>query len=260
MDRKSRNNNYGRSASEKDRRQRCSEYDKNISNKRRRSDEIEEYPGVFKIRLIGNNTYGNESTNKYLKGCFFFKAVHVKKLSHQDAYKEIDILKLISSDSIQKLIHFEVHLDFVLLAFEDYVKDFSDVFYSIKNKEYEDVFYNIKNEDAIKQLGDGIEYLHDRNIVHRNIQPEAILIMSGEAYMKLIVKISGFQYASASSKENNRKLIPVKDRFWEPPEMKTDKMYTKKSDIYCFGCFIACLTQNPIDQQKPFLYFEPKQL
>jgi len=90
-------------------------------------------------------------------------------------------------------------------------------------------------EDTTKsftgQILDGLEYLHSKNILHRDLRADNILIeMNG------ICKISGF---SLSKRTGGGAASPMQGTvYWMAPEVihPQGKLYTAKVDIWSLGC------------------------
>jgi serine/threonine protein kinase len=80
------------------------------------------------------------------------------------------------------------------------------------------------------QMSLGLEYLHDRNILHRDIKSLNVLLKNGRA------KLSDFGQSKikvASSSGNSANSIGTIR--WKAPELFDGEKYTQKSDIYSLG-------------------------
>lgn len=85
--------------------------------------------------------------------------------------------------------------------------------------------------DYIKQLCEGLHYLHSVNILHRDIKPENLIINNG------ICKLIDFGSTTRVDEEINFiKGTSIKTLNYTPPEaFDADKKYGKISDIYQIG-------------------------
>lgn len=106
--------------------------------------------------------------------------------------------------------------------------------------------YNVFREPLIRnfvrQILEGLSYLHDRNIIHRDIKGANVLVDN-----KGGVKISDFgisKRVEASTMLNqgpsgsNRPSLQG-SVFWMAPEVVRQSTHTKKADIWSLGCLIV---------------------
>ncbi|XP_048558992.1 serine/threonine-protein kinase STY13-like [Triticum urartu] len=87
--------------------------------------------------------------------------------------------------------------------------------------------YKIVVEFAL-DLANGLSYLHSKNIVHRNVKPESMLLGTEEA----VVKIADFGFACVQAK-NPEDMTGALG--YMAPEVIEGKPYDRKSDVYSFG-------------------------
>ncbi|KAJ9111554.1 hypothetical protein QFC20_002527 [Naganishia adeliensis] len=93
-------------------------------------------------------------------------------------------------------------------------------------------------KNFVRQILTGLEYLHDKGIVHRDIKGANILVDN-----KGGVKISDF---GISKKVENNLLSTMRlnrpslqgSVFWMAPEVVKQTAYTKKADIWSVGCLV----------------------
>ncbi|XP_023633206.1 serine/threonine-protein kinase ATG1t isoform X2 [Capsella rubella] len=87
----------------------------------------------------------------------------------------------------------------------------------------------------MKQIGAGLEIIHDNHIIHRDLKPENILLVgSGD---ELVLKIADFSLA--------RKLVPGKyletvcgSPFYMAPEVLQFQRYNEKADMWSVGAIL----------------------
>jgi mitogen-activated protein kinase kinase kinase len=91
----------------------------------------------------------------------------------------------------------------------------------------------IKN--FLKQSLQGLVYLHDREIIHRDIKGANILVDN-----KGIVKISDFGVSKKLDNEPNiiNRASFQGSVFWMSPEVVKNHHYTRKADIWSIGCLL----------------------
>ena len=79
----------------------------------------------------------------------------------------------------------------------------------------------------------GLAFLHDRHVIHRDIKSDNILInMDGE------VRLADFGYAVQLTEENNARKTKVGTVCWMAPELiRGERKYNTSVDIWSFGVF-----------------------
>ena len=86
---------------------------------------------------------------------------------------------------------------------------------------------------TLYQVALGLQHMHARNVLHRDIKNEKILCRpNGE------VKIKSTSYSTVLSKEVPRRQTQKGNiRFGMSPEWAKGVSYSKEVDIWAFGCF-----------------------
>lgn len=88
------------------------------------------------------------------------------------------------------------------------------------------------------QIGSALRHLHQIQICHRDVQPEAFLLAEGGALMETGVKLVDFSSAKEYSSDV-RMLSKVCTLHYVAPEIVTsDNGYTEKVDIWSFGVLL----------------------
>lgn len=94
----------------------------------------------------------------------------------------------------------------------------------------------------VRQILQGLKYLHDRNIIHRDIKGANVLVDN-----KGGIKISDFGISkkvdprllsSESSNHGNNRVSLQGSVYWMAPEVVKQTSYTLKADIWSLGCLI----------------------
>ncbi|EAX98600.1 CAMK family protein kinase [Trichomonas vaginalis G3] len=86
-------------------------------------------------------------------------------------------------------------------------------------------------KDVFKQLAEGIQYLHNNNIVHRDIKPDNVLIQDDGNVMLCDFSVSK-QLSSSDELVDDTQGTPA---FRAPEEQLTDPFDAKKSDVWSYG-------------------------
>jgi len=101
--------------------------------------------------------------------------------------------------------------------------------------------FNISNDrkrNMLRQAAIGLKYLHQQNILHKNINPKNVLITAPNCKGVEVVKLR-------SQSEP--------DEAYFAPETQTLGRYEKKSDIFALGCvfhYIIHNGQHPFDDSE----------
>ncbi|XP_048135566.1 mitogen-activated protein kinase kinase kinase 1-like isoform X2 [Rhodamnia argentea] len=102
--------------------------------------------------------------------------------------------------------------------------------------------YNLRDSQVsayTRQILYGLKYLHDQNVVHRDIKCANILVDASGA-----VKLADFGLAKAT-KMNDAKSSKG-TAFWMAPEVLKNRSYGLAADIWSLGCTVLeMLTQRP---------------
>ncbi|CAB3408984.1 unnamed protein product [Caenorhabditis bovis] len=103
-------------------------------------------------------------------------------------------------------------------------------------------FAMAKKMELIYQASCGIAYIHDKNLMHRDIAARNCLYGGGQ------VKISDFGLSREGKeyKMDLSKKVPIR---WLPPETIKTGIYTPKVDVYAFGIMAWEITE---DGQEPY--------
>lgn len=90
----------------------------------------------------------------------------------------------------------------------------------------------------------GLEHLHNKDIIHRDIKSDNIMISSAGK-----VKITDFGYGAQLSKENDKRKTVVGTPYWMAPEVIQGAQYDTKADIWSTG--VMCIEM--IDGLPPYM-------
>ncbi|KAI9550630.1 hypothetical protein GHT06_000621 [Daphnia sinensis] len=199
--------------------------------------------------LLGQGGFGT-----VFKGKFGGREVAVKRveLRHVNKREEEAMLKL-EHPNIVKLLHCEKDNDFMYYALELCVASLDQLFLESDNPKK----YNGPMPRQIKvfsQLAKGLEHIHSKNIIHRDIKPHNIFIMQRPGKNEeIIIKWSDFGLAKSVNEKGLHSWSGVRGtRTWYAPEVleklingekaENEEFWgTVKSDVFVLGLVFGYL-------------------
>eukprot|EP01111_Echinosteliopsis_oligospora_P007701 TRINITY_DN22970_c0_g1_i1.p1 TRINITY_DN22970_c0_g1~~TRINITY_DN22970_c0_g1_i1.p1 ORF type:complete len:240 (-),score=2.42 TRINITY_DN22970_c0_g1_i1:609-1328(-) len=201
--------------------------------------EVSEKRAYQVIRQIGQGTFGRvyEALDHHQRRVAIKR---VEKMSHFVS-REVEILQTIQHDNCIKLLDVflscpdgsdrkwqNIVLEFCPFTLSSYMKTQSPSHMMIKS-----LFY---------QLCLGLHHLHSRNISHRDLTPNNILITA-----KNKLKIADFGSAKTLD-DNHVSMSYICSRYYRAPELLMGcSTYTTKIDVWSVGCiFGEMLLGKPI--------------
>lgn len=161
---------------------------------------------------------------------------HDRKKSMLSALeREIELLKVLEHENIVQYLYSSLDDEF-LNIFLEYVPGGSVATLLQNYGAFEETL--VRN--FVRQILRGLNYLHERDIIHRDIKGANILVDN-----KGGVKISDF----GISKKADGNIMPGGNRmnrpslqgsvFWMAPEVVKQTGHTKKADIWSVGCLVV---------------------
>jgi len=86
-----------------------------------------------------------------------------------------------------------------------------------------------------RQLLEGVKYLCDRDVMHRDLKPQNLLVDQDGT-----LKIADFGIATMVKTDQPQKYsYTAFTRWYSPPEVLSEIMYDKKADLWSVGCILA---------------------
>lgn len=144
---------------------------------------------------------------------------------------EIMILQQLHHDNIIKLYEYKFDGDYIFLVTE-YCNN-NDL--SIWMKQEHTIEEKI---DIIKQITNGIHYLHEHRILHRDIKPQNILLHNG------LIKICDFGFSLMIKEQLQMCMTICGTPLFMSPELLFMKPYTIKSEIWSLGILFYMIVYN----------------
>ena len=169
------------------------------------------------------------------------KEININKISSEINYskekleKEIKLINSFPSNYFLKIFEYFQYPENVFhIITENYQSDLSELIkqqITKKNFFSENIIISI-----FSQIFNGIKYLHDLNILHRNINPSNIVLISNKTVK---ISISNFFLRSLFN-ENERSITFVNNNYLEymSPEMAMNIPYSFKNDIWALGVLL----------------------
>ena len=169
------------------------------------------------------------------------KEININKISNEINYskekleKEIKLINSFPSNYFLKIFEYFQYPENVFhIITENYQSDLSEL---IKQQITKKIFFSENIIISIfTQIFNGIKYLHDLNILHRNINPSNIVLISNKTVK---ISISNFFLRSLFN-ENERSITFVNNNYLEymSPEMVMNIPYSFKNDIWALGVLL----------------------
>ena len=182
---------------------------------------------------LGRGTYAivKLATHKITKQKYAMK-VYTKELlldpQKRNAVKnEVAVLKNLNHDNIMKLYEVIDTSNNLYLVLE-YVNGLSLL--DIINKETNRVIGQSRAIKLFSQIVNGIAYCHSKNIAHRDIKLENILVLKDD-----IIKIIDFGFSIKSNKETYHKLYCGTPSYMSPEMRNKEKYIAQYCDIWSLG-------------------------
>ena len=178
-----------------------------------------------KISQIGKGSFSvvfkalNNKTNEYVA----IKVISVEFMNNfsERLTDELNIIKKLDNENILKFkeIYKSKNNIYIISEICDYSLS-KIILDHLSEKEIYDIF---------KQIINGMKYLYSKNILHRDIKPDNILIKNG------IIKIADFGFAKEADKKNTLMETLCGSPLYMSPELIMNKSYDFKSDIWSLG-------------------------
>lgn len=189
-----------------------------------------------KLEKIGEGTYGTvfKAKNKESQEIVALKRVRLDDDDEgvpSSALREICLLKELNHRNIVRL-HDVLHSDRKLtLVFEHCDQDLKKYFDSLNGDIDPDVV-----KSFMFQLLRGLSYCHSRNILHRDLKPQNLLINNKTGELKL----ADFGLARAFGIPVRCYSAEVVTLWYRPPDVLFGaKLYTTSIDMWSAGCIFA---------------------
>jgi len=142
--------------------------------------------------------------------------------------REIDIMKKVQHRNVLRLIEIyetDNHLSLVMELVNG-----GELFYKIVDK---GSYSEREARDIIRQLVEGVDYLHSRGIAHRDLKPENLLC--SENHEGVVIKIADFGLSKAFANGSVLETACGTPDYAAPEVLRMDGAYDKSVDLWSMG-------------------------
>jgi len=179
--------------------------------------------GGFSIVREGKNkTTGEKVAVKFIE----------KKFVDQEELKllqrEIDIMARVQHRNVLRL--FEIFDTDHKLSLVMELVNGGELFYKIVDK---GSYSEVEARDIVRQLVEGVDYLHNQGIAHRDLKPENLLCSETED--GVVIKIADFGLSKAFSGESALETSCGTPDYAAPEVLRMDGAYDKSVDLWSIG-------------------------
>lgn len=221
---------------------------------------IQEEPQILEYKIlkrIGEGTLChvfltiNTENNQYYAFKSYEKYQLLKKTIGEEtslAERFLSEVKILSQLKHPNVIHLhEVIEDEVTNTF-NMVVDYADMGPLAKESFKVTAIDENRARNIFQQIGEGIKYIHSKNVIHRDIKPENILICSDGRAMLTDFNVS-YKLKTPNELLEDTEGSPA---FNSPEECQSEPFDGKKSDVWSYGISLYVMVMGVL----PF--FDPK--
>ena len=195
------------------------------------------------LKELGKGSYGTVYTvkSKLNSNIYVMKKMELNYLQahqQQECYREVSILKKVSHQNIIKYYSSFLENEILYIIME--YAELGDLYSLIKYyKKHSKFFDEIDLWKIASEILSGLDYLHSKNIIHRDIKCLNLFITKDNH-----IKIGDLGVSTIISGIDNLHYTRVGTPLYISPELVKQKPYDYKTDIWSFGCslyHLACL-------------------
>ena len=196
------------------------------------------------IKLINKGTYGEvfKVEKKINNEIFALKKINISKLTTYEKEEIIIELKILFFHDCEYLLkgidlftHYKNRNSYLCIITE--FAENIDLQTYIKNKKLSES----EIWDIYEQLLIGLNYLHNYNIIHRDIKTTNILIKKNKKIL-----IGDFGISKILKNKYNFTNTIIGTPYFMSPELVKGNSYNKKADIWSLGCLLYEIVYNKV--------------
>uniref|UniRef100_A0A914C0C5 Uncharacterized protein n=1 Tax=Acrobeloides nanus TaxID=290746 RepID=A0A914C0C5_9BILA len=178
-----------------------------------------------------------EDFDKLIDNRVVVKSIDLKSKGEKPRERELQALKSLRHPNIIYChgIKFGKSRWYFVLDF--YPFSLYDVIELYDKKDENAKYFEADRIKILKQLADGLGYLHDSKIIHRNLKPTKVLLKE-DFIGNIVAAISDFGFSKKLDKGNEcsfagKDMGPIG---WMAPEIENEKTHDFSADIFSLGC------------------------
>jgi Ca2+-binding EF-hand superfamily protein len=198
---------------------------------------------------LGNGSYGNVVLGKDIKTNNFVAIKIIDKANKSQKLLEyikieVEIIKFCQHENIIKYVDYFENADQIFIV-QEYLKggDLYNHHLEVFKQPSEDRLRNI-----MKQLGNGIKYLHEYGIIHRDIKPQNIMLVDESINPKIKIVDFGLSKVVGSNEKASEFLGTIN---FSAPEVVRKIGYNNKIDIWSLGILVYFLMYDSLPFNDP---------
>lgn len=200
--------------------------------------------GAFSFARKGVNAKGQEAALKFTK--YSKGSEGSQKRQRQEIQTELSVFKNINHPNVMGM--FEYTSSFM---YKHDTGDVSECYVmalelASGGELFDLIYYTGALDEKLsrtffKQIVDGVEAMHEKNLAHRDIKPQNVLLTSD-----FQIKIADFGSSKRFRNDQLMKTSRVGTRGYQAPELLLQRGYTTKCDIFSLGVLLfVSLTKHP---------------
>jgi len=196
------------------------------------SGTVEEKYELGKELGRGGFSIVREAVNRVSKEKVAVKFIEKKFVDQEELkllQREIDIMARVQHRNVLRL--FEIFDTAQQLSLVMELVNGGELFYKIVDK---GSYSEIEARDIVRQLVEGVDYLHNQGIAHRDLKPENLLCSEMDDG-KMVIKIADFGLSKAFSGESALETSCGTPDYAAPEVLRMDGAYDKSVDLWSIG-------------------------
>jgi len=193
---------------------------------------VEEKYDLGKELGRGGFSIVREAVNKITKEKVAVKFIEKKFVDQEELkllQREIDIMARVQHKNVLRL--FEIFDTATQLSLVMELVNGGELFYKIVDK---GSYSEHEARDIVRQLVEGVDYLHNQGIAHRDLKPENLLCSEMDDG-KVVIKIADFGLSKTFSGESALETSCGTPDYAAPEVLRMDGAYDKSVDLWSIG-------------------------
>ena len=233
------------------------------NNSTKQTSLLNEEPTYKTEKVLFESKFGKvyKILEKHSNKFYCLKTIYYKEDFKYNNLLEIDILQNLNHPNIIKLKEaFKCHKPNRCINIITEYCEYGDLLHLIENQNGNFLSENLIL-DIFTQIVIGINYIHNHNIIHRDIKPQNIFLTKNnikDINSKFFIKIGDFGISKKLKGNCKYGSTFVGTCSYMSPEMIENKRYTIKTDIWSLGVLLyeLCCLKKPFISRKINNLFE----